>query len=89
MKFLNIVNNYHLVRNSNLKFIRNFNFLNRNINNKNINTNLNIKNTEIMSAFSLNEILFKLNEFAPENLAECWDNVGLLIEPYTSRFVFM
>uniref|UniRef100_A0A182ML18 NIF3-like protein 1 n=1 Tax=Anopheles culicifacies TaxID=139723 RepID=A0A182ML18_9DIPT len=30
---------------------------------------------------TLQEVVSKLNEFAPENLAEKWDNVGLLVEP--------
>lgn len=33
----------------------------------------------------LSQVVEKLNSFAPENLAESWDNVGLLIEPNTQR----
>uniref|UniRef100_A0A182SMY5 NIF3-like protein 1 n=1 Tax=Anopheles maculatus TaxID=74869 RepID=A0A182SMY5_9DIPT len=33
---------------------------------------------------TLQEVVGKLNEFAPENLAEKWDNVGLLVEPRNS-----
>lgn len=40
----------------------------------------------IMSGHSLQEVVQKLNEFAPEGLAEKWDNVGLLIEPYTVKY---
>ena len=29
----------------------------------------------------------RLNEFAPLNLAESWDNVGLLVEPHTPRHI--
>ncbi|XP_058442809.1 NIF3-like protein 1 isoform X1 [Malaya genurostris] len=38
-----------------------------------------------MSGAALAVVVEKLNEFAPEILAEKWDNVGLLIEPYTKR----
>lgn len=38
-----------------------------------------------MSGHTINEIVEKLNAFAPEELAEKWDNVGLLIEPYTVK----
>ncbi|XP_050081195.1 NIF3-like protein 1 [Anopheles maculipalpis] len=30
---------------------------------------------------TLHDVVGKLNEFAPENLSEKWDNVGLLVEP--------
>lgn len=40
-----------------------------------------------LKGLSLNEIITKLNDFAPLSLAEKWDNVGLLIEPHTQRFV--
>uniref|UniRef100_A0A182Y1Y7 NIF3-like protein 1 n=1 Tax=Anopheles stephensi TaxID=30069 RepID=A0A182Y1Y7_ANOST len=33
---------------------------------------------------TLQDVVGKLNEFAPENLAEKWDNVGLLVEPRNS-----
>lgn len=36
---------------------------------------------------SLTNIVKKLNAFAPLTLAESWDNVGLLIEPATPRYV--
>lgn len=42
-------------------------------------------NSTKMSGQTLNEIVKKLNDFAPETLAEKWDNVGLLIEPYTVK----
>lgn len=42
-------------------------------------------NSTKMSGQNLNEIIEKLNDFAPESLAEKWDNVGLLIEPYTVK----
>ena len=38
-----------------------------------------------MSSFSLSDVVSKLNEFAPLSLAEKWDNVGLIVEPYTPR----
>lgn len=38
-----------------------------------------------MAGIALSVVVEKLNEFAPENLAEKWDNVGLLIEPFTKR----
>lgn len=38
-----------------------------------------------MAGVALSVVVEKLNEFAPENLAEKWDNVGLLIEPFTKR----
>lgn len=34
---------------------------------------------------SLPTIVAKLNSFAPIPLAQSWDNVGLLIEPYTPK----
>ncbi|XP_058127204.1 NIF3-like protein 1 [Anopheles ziemanni] len=34
---------------------------------------------------SLQAVVAKLNEFAPESLAEKWDNVGLLVEPFPER----
>lgn len=33
------------------------------------------------SEMKLSEVVAKLNLFAPESLAESWDNVGLLLEP--------
>lgn len=36
---------------------------------------------------SLGEIVQKLNGFASEKSAESWDNVGLLIEPATPKYV--
>lgn len=38
---------------------------------------------------TLSSIVSKLNDFAPLSLAESWDNVGLLIEPATPRFVII
>ncbi|XP_049954098.1 NIF3-like protein 1 isoform X1 [Schistocerca serialis cubense] len=35
----------------------------------------------------LDEVISQLNSFAELSLAETWDNVGLLIQPYTSRTV--
>lgn len=35
----------------------------------------------------LRDLLFVLNKFAPENTAESWDNVGLLVEPYNYSYV--
>jgi putative NIF3 family GTP cyclohydrolase 1 type 2 len=34
---------------------------------------------------SLNDVVTKLDNFAPKSLAETWDNVGLLVEPVTKR----
>lgn len=42
-------------------------------------------NSTKMSGHTLKEIVQKLNDFAPEELAEKWDNVGLLIEPFTVK----
>ncbi|XP_059620879.1 NIF3-like protein 1 [Phlebotomus argentipes] len=36
---------------------------------------------------TLPQVLEKLREFAPESLAESWDNVGLLIEPATPKSI--
>lgn len=36
---------------------------------------------------SLEKVVAALENFAPKALAESWDNTGLLIEPYTPRFV--
>lgn len=44
--------------------------------------------TGTTGVFSLEDIVEKLNNFAPLHLAEKWDNVGLLIEPYTKRLLF-
>lgn len=41
--------------------------------------------TMASSKHSLSQVVQKLTEFAPLNLAEKWDNVGLLIEPNTPR----
>ncbi|XP_026477816.1 NIF3-like protein 1 [Ctenocephalides felis] len=43
-------------------------------------------NPNIMSEIpSLQQVIKKLNDFAPLTLAESWDNVGLLIEPATPK----
>uniref|UniRef100_A0AAG5DNP1 NIF3-like protein 1 n=1 Tax=Anopheles atroparvus TaxID=41427 RepID=A0AAG5DNP1_ANOAO len=34
---------------------------------------------------SLKQVIEKLQEFAPESIAEKWDNVGLLVEPFPER----
>lgn len=44
-----------------------------------------INSINMSATTQLSEIVKKLNEFAPVNLAEEWDNVGLLIEPSTQR----
>lgn len=41
---------------------------------------------EEQNYFTLYEMVRVLEEFAPLNLAENWDNVGLLIEPSKPRF---
>lgn len=49
--------------------------------------------TTIMSKMSsgentgikLNDVISALEKFAPKQLAESWDNTGLLVEPYTPR----
>lgn len=43
-------------------------------------------NSRKMSGQKLSEVVQKLNDFAPESLAEKWDNVGLLIEPNTVKY---
>lgn len=40
-----------------------------------------------MSGAKLNEVLSTLEKFAPKALSESWDNTGLLVEPYTPRYV--
>ncbi|XP_052861746.1 NIF3-like protein 1 [Anopheles cruzii] len=40
-----------------------------------------------MAKVTLDGVIAKLNEFAPESLCEKWDNVGLLVEPYTRRYI--
>lgn len=35
---------------------------------------------------TLKNVVSELEKFAPRNLAEKWDNVGLLIEPYNERY---
>ncbi|XP_058063696.1 NIF3-like protein 1 [Anopheles bellator] len=40
-----------------------------------------------MAKVMLDGVIAKLNEFAPESLCEKWDNVGLLVEPYTRRYI--
>lgn len=36
---------------------------------------------------SLNDVIAKLDNFAPKSLAESWDNVGLLVQPITKKNV--
>lgn len=36
-------------------------------------------------SLSLNDVITKLDNFAPKSLAEPWDNVGLLVEPVTKK----
>lgn len=38
-----------------------------------------------MSGVDLDVVIAKLNSYAPTSLAESWDNVGLLLEPYSKR----
>lgn len=40
-------------------------------------------NKEDISGLPLTEVLKELNRFADLNLAEKWDNVGLIVEPYS------
>ena len=35
----------------------------------------------------LKEVVKKLNDLAPVNLAESWDNVGLLVQPSTPKLI--
>lgn len=44
-------------------------------------------NTSASMANSLGAIVDKLNNFAAIKTAESWDNVGLLIEPATPKYV--
>lgn len=37
----------------------------------------------------LNKVLSTLENFAPKELAESWDNTGLLVEPYTPRYYYL
>lgn len=43
--------------------------------------------SSIKMANSLGAIVQKLNDFASVKTAESWDNVGLLIEPATPKYV--
>lgn len=43
-------------------------------------------NTE-NSGLLLNDVIAKLDNFAPKSLAESWDNVGLLVQPMTEKNV--
>jgi putative NIF3 family GTP cyclohydrolase 1 type 2 len=36
---------------------------------------------------SLNDVIAKLDNFAPKSLAASWDNVGLLVQPVTEKNV--
>lgn len=38
-----------------------------------------------LTGVKLTKVVSVLEEFAPKNLAESWDNTGLLVEPYTPR----
>jgi hypothetical protein len=40
---------------------------------------------EINIGVPLKKVISELEAFAPKNLAESWDNTGLLVEPYTPR----
>ncbi|XP_028165861.1 NIF3-like protein 1 [Ostrinia furnacalis] len=40
---------------------------------------------EISAGVPLNKVVTALEEFAPKQLAEGWDNTGLLVEPYTAK----
>lgn len=42
---------------------------------------------EINAGVPLNKIISTLEDFAPLSLSEGWDNTGLLVEPYTQRYV--
>lgn len=37
----------------------------------------------------LKNVLCALEAFAPKALSESWDNTGLLVEPYTPRYVLL
>ena len=41
-----------------------------------------------MGGLDLDFVVKKLNEFSPESISESWDNVGLLVEPYTKMWVW-
>lgn len=38
-----------------------------------------------IAGVSLKTVVEALENFAPKQLAESWDNTGLLLEPYTKR----
>lgn len=40
-----------------------------------------------LAGFSLQTVITTLENFAPKELSESWDNTGLLVEPYTDRCV--
>lgn len=73
-----------------IQFVWMFNFYKSRGNITNVNaakTSTAIPIVRRMAGAALAVVVEKLNDFAPENLAEKWDNVGLLIEPYTKRLV--
>lgn len=49
-------------------------------------SSLNMSTGEIVGV-PLERVVAALENFAPKALAESWDNTGLLVEPYTPRFV--
>lgn len=41
------------------------------------------------NGITLAEVINTLEDFAPKALSESWDNTGLLVQPYTERYVFI
>lgn len=50
-------------------------------------SSLNLSRSRYYSSMDLKDVVKKLHEFAPLQLAEDWDNVGLLVEPSPPHFV--
>lgn len=48
---------------------------------------LDITNTAAMSSLTLTSVVACFNRIAPLTLAEPWDNVGLLVEPFTPKVI--
>lgn len=94
-QFINNNNYYYQNNNNNNNFKNNIIFMllrsimsgeGAVINNKENNVSLS-KNEEIKNGLPLQDIVKVLTDYAPLSLAESWDNVGLLIEPFTKRDV--
>ena len=50
-------------------------------------SSISLSRSRYYSSMDLKDVVKKLHEFAPLQLAEEWDNVGLLVEPSQPHFV--